>query len=160
MWKKLDYEIVHGVTDGITYSGTRQRRQTVLLRIGKRAISKQALQLGVILAVMQFLDGLLTYAGVSILGVNMEGNSFIRVLMHAYGSFPALFLAKIFAVVMAFFLTMHSHRRRWIRPIIVVLCLFYLALAVVPWTYIISKNQAKNWNSQELSEPKNQENFE
>jgi uncharacterized membrane protein len=138
LWKKLGFEVVQGITEGISYSGQRKRRHTILLKIGTYSISKKALELGLLLAVFQMLDGLLTYLGLTLLGVDMEGNAFLHKLMHAYGAFPVLFLTKIVALALVILLTSYAHRRKWIRPIIAILCLTYLALAVIPWTYIIA----------------------
>ena len=138
----VKFNIEEGETDQITYSGKRQRRKTVLLKVGQRSISKKALQLGLILALCQILDGLLTYIGLSLMGVRMEGNSILRTLMHSYGNAPVLFFSKFIAITMIVALTLESHRRRWIRWIIVLLIIIYLGLAVIPWTYLISSRLA------------------
>ncbi len=138
LWKKLGVEIVQGVTEGISYSGQRRRRHTILLKVGTFSMSKKALELGLLLALFQVLDGFLTFLGLHLLGINMEGNAFLHTLMQAYGAFPVLFLTKIVALALVILLTSYAHRRTWIRPIIAILCLIYLALAVVPWTYIIA----------------------
>ncbi len=138
---KLKIEVVKGTTEGISYSGKKQRRDTVLLRFGRHSISKRAFQLGLFLAVCQLLDGMLTYAGLSIFGIRMEGNAFLHMLMEAYGSFPVLFVTKLIALVLVGFLTIYSHRRHWFRPVIAVLCLIYLLLAVFPWVALISAHK-------------------
>lgn len=136
--KKFNFEVVEGVTEGISYTGKRQRRRTVLLKLGNHSISLKAFKLGLILGVFQILDGLLTYVGLNLMGVGMEGNAFLRSLVHAYGSFLALFVTKTVALALVITLTLFAHKRKWIRPIIFVLCLIYLTLAVMPWVYIIS----------------------
>lgn len=135
---KLNIEVQKGTTDSISYSGKRLRRNTMLLKVGSYSISKRAFQLGLLLIIAQFLDGLLTYIGLSIFGVRMEGNNFLKFLMKTYGSFPALFATKAISLCLAVFLTVFAHRRYWIRSLIVVLCVVYLVLAIWPWTYIIS----------------------
>ena len=72
----------------------------------------------------------------------MEGNSFLRDLMHYYGQAPVLVGAKLSAIFFIGILTLQSHSRRWIRPVIVLLILVYLGLAVIPWTYFISQRLA------------------
>ena len=141
VFKRFKIEIVEGVTEGISYRGETKRRQTVLLKIGKHSISKKAFQLGALLASFQLLDGFLTYLGVRIFGIAIEGNSFLQSLMHAYGTSPTLFASKILALGLVFMLTGYAHRRKWIRPIIAVLCLIYLTFAVAPWVYIISAQE-------------------
>ena len=141
--KKLKFEVVEGVTEGVSFSGARKRRRTVLLRVGQFSISKKAFQLGVILALFQVLDAFLTYMGVKLLGVHMEGNAFLHELMVAYGLAPTLFATKVLALLLVIILTAYAHTRYWIRPIIVVIAVAYLFLAVVPWTYIISQLHAR-----------------
>ena len=137
---RFKIEVVKGTTEGISYKGERQRRETVLLRVGRHSISKRAFQPGLFLAVCQLLDGILTWIGLSIFGVHMEGNTFLNMLMQAYGSFPVLFVSKLVALVLVAFLTLYAHRRHWFRPVIALLCFIYLALAVLPWVFLISSH--------------------
>ena len=137
----MKFEVIKGETDQITYSGKRVRRQTTLIKIGKYSLSRKVIFLGSALIFCQVLDGLLTYAGLTVLGVHMEGNLFLRALINAYGKAPVLFFTKLAAVGFVVLLTFQAHQRRWIRPIIALLILIYLGLAVGPWTYII-------WNTQ------------
>ena len=142
VFRKLDFEIVEGTTEGICYSGVRKRRRTVLIRFGKKSISKQAFQLGLILAVLQIFDATLTYIGLSLHGIEFEGNGFLASMMHTYGLFPTLFMTKLFALSLILLLTIFASRRRWIRPFIFMLCAAYITLAVVPWAFIISSTHA------------------
>lgn len=139
----MKFEVVEGETDHISYSGERIRRKTTLIRVGKYSFSRKAFLLGATLVLCQIWDGALTYLGLRLLGVGMEGNAFLRALMHAYGQAPVLFAAKISAIIMVVWLTFHAHSRKWIRPIIFLLIVIYLALAVAPWAYIISQERAR-----------------
>lgn len=141
-FNKLKFEILEGTTEGITYNGTRKRRRTVLVRMGNRSISKQALTLGLLLAVLQVADALLTYIGLTLHGIHLEGNGFLAEMMHAYGLFPALFITKFAALFLILALTLFSHRRKWIRPFIFMLCAVYITLAIVPWVFILSSGQS------------------
>lgn len=141
-WRRLGVKVEPGETEHISLRGKRERRPTVLIRVGGWSLSKRAFLLGLLLAVCQLLDGLLTYIGLTLLGVHMEGNVFLRSLMHAYGTAPTLFISKLAAVVCVGILMFQAHQRRWVRPIIALLILIYLALAVIPWTYIISSQHA------------------
>jgi uncharacterized membrane protein len=136
----VKFKVEEGETEQITYGGKRVRRKTVLLRVGQYSISQKALLLGLMLAICQVFDGFLTYIGLSIMGVQMEGNTFLRTLMEAYGKAPVLFASKLIAIFLIGILTFEANRRRWVRPFIVLLILIYLGLAVFPWTYIISKS--------------------
>ncbi len=143
VFKRLGVRVEPGDTEHISYSGKRVRKSTVLIRVGKRSLSRKAFILGASLILCQFFDGFLTYLGLQMLGVHMEGNTFLQELMHAYGTAPVLVVAKFLAVAFVVILTFYSHHRVWLRPIIGGLVVIYLALAVIPWTYIILKsNQA------------------
>lgn len=138
MARRLKIEIVEGTTEGISYRGERRRRKTVLLRVGELSISKRALEVGLFLAICQLLDGMLTYLGLSLFGIEMEGNRILAFMMKTWGSFPVLFVSKIMALILVGFLTVYSHKRRWFRPIIVALALLYIVLAVLPWIYVLA----------------------
>jgi uncharacterized membrane protein len=134
----MRFEVIEGETEHISLSGRRKRNRTVLIRVGRVTISKQALTLGIALIICQIFDGILTFLGLYLLGTDMEGNEFLRKLMAAYGTAPILFVIKTAAIALVVLLTFQAHKRRWIRPLIFVLVVVYLALAVFPWVYIIS----------------------
>jgi uncharacterized membrane protein len=138
--KKPNFEISEVVSTHILYSGKRVREPTVIIRVGSLSLSRKAFILGAALACCQLLDGILTYIGLALLGIHMEANSFLRELMHAYGRAPVLFAAKFIAVTFVVILTFYAHRRRWFRWIIGLMICVYLALAVVPWTLIITNS--------------------
>ena len=71
--------------------------------------------------------------GLSLLGVHMEGNGLLRQLIHQYGAAPALFAAKLLAVIVAVLFMFQAHRRRWVRPVIFTVVVIYLGLALIPW---------------------------
>lgn len=150
MLRRLGIEVKPGETEHVSFMGKRARKSTILVSVGSRSISKQALILGLALILCQLLDGVLTFIGLSLMGIEMEGNSYLRELMHAYGMAPTLFLAKSAAIILAVYLMLHAHARRWIRPAIFMLVLVYLTLAVVPWTYFISEE--KRLRAQERSQ--------
>jgi hypothetical protein len=151
MFRRLGVQIKPGETEQFTFRGERVRKRTILVALGSRVISKQALELGLILIVCQVLDGILTYAGLTLMGVQMEGNNLLRELMHLYGLAPTIFVAKSVAIALAIVLMVNAHSRRWIRPVIVVLVLIYIALAVIPWTYIIAEEKSMRAKEQLLS---------
>lgn len=153
LFSNFKIQEVKGETEHVSYRGKRERKPTVLIRVGKWSMSKKALTLGLLLAVCQIWDGTLTYVGLHLLGVQMEGNAFLRSLMIAYGKAPVLVGAKIFALTLVGILTFSAHRRRWIRPVIAMLVSVYLCLAVIPWVYIISATTAKRSTEHTEAEP-------
>ena len=135
--KRLGIQISEVISTHILYSGKHVRDRTVVIKVGSLSLSRKAFLIGAALVGCQLLDGLLTYLGLSLLGVHMEANAFLRELMYAYGKAPVLFAAKLAAMVMAVALTYYAHRRRWFRIVIAMLVSIYLMLAVFPWTVII-----------------------
>ena len=143
LFRLFDIEVVQGTVDDVPLRGERRRRKTVLLRIGRHSISRRALEWGLLLAVFQVLDACLTYIGVRLIGIRMEANGFIVELMQAYGVAPALFILKTLTLLLVFALTAYAHTRRWIRVLMMILCLVYICAAVVPWVFIISDFHAR-----------------
>lgn len=127
----------------VSFSGKRVRKPTVLLRVGRRALSKRALSLGLFLAVCQILDGILTYIGLGMAGIEMEGNRLLGSMMYFYGVAPAIFMVKCAALILVGALTFYAHNRPWVRTLIAVAIAIYLVFAVIPWTYIISEGHAR-----------------
>lgn len=142
--RNFKFEVVKGSTEHITFNGKKIRRPTVLIRVGSLSLSKKALILGATLALCQVLDGVLTYIGLSLYGVHMEGNAFLHALMQAYGAEPVLVIAKCSALAIAVVLTFYAHRRRWVRPLLGLVVAIYFVLAVLPWTYLIARATAAN----------------
>ena len=81
---------------------------------------------------MQMLDGVLTYVGVSIYGVHMEGNPLIAWLMAHIGQGPGLAAAKVAAGFFGIALHLSA-----VHKAVAMLAVFYLAVAVVPWVAVL-----------------------
>ena len=80
----------------------------------------------------QACDGVLTYVGVSLYGLHMEGNPILGWMMAAMGQGPALAAAKGVAGVFGIALHLGSVHR-----VVAALAAFYVAVAVVPWIAIL-----------------------
>jgi uncharacterized membrane protein len=80
----------------------------------------------------QASDGVLTYVGVSVYGLHMEGNPIIGWLMAAIGQGPALATAKLTAGFFGIALHLTS-----VHKAVALLAVFYLAAAVIPWVAIL-----------------------
>ena len=93
--------------------------------------------LAVWLVMIQALDGLLTSLGVSIFGVESEGNPLIRSMMYAFGSNTAIGLSKLVAVAFVLTLASLARKRGWIGGVLGALTCFYLIVAIIPWTVIL-----------------------
>ena len=80
----------------------------------------------------QACDGVLTYVGVSVYGVSIEGNPIVAWLMETMGHGLALATAK--GVAGGFGIALHLVA---VHRVVAALALFYVAVAVVPWIAIL-----------------------
>jgi hypothetical protein len=81
---------------------------------------------------VQYLDGVYTYLGFSIWGVNIEANPLIRSAVGAVGPGTGLALAKLVAI--GFGMMLHLRR---VHRIVVLLTAVYVILSIVPWTALL-----------------------
>lgn len=93
----------------------------------------QATVVFAIFTLAQFADGLLTYWGVSALGIHVEGNGLLAAAMHAIGPAPALVVAKLVACVCGYVL----YRTASHRPLAIMAGL-YIGVAITPWVLVLS----------------------
>jgi hypothetical protein len=80
---------------------------------------------------MQGLDGIFTYLGVSTWGLGIEANPLISSAVSFAGLGAGLTGAKLIAVVCGILL----HLRR-VHNIVALLTVIYFAIAILPWTAI------------------------
>lgn len=80
----------------------------------------------------QILDGILTYTGVTVLGVAAEGNPILAALMASYGELIALAGAKLVAAACGVALYVLAVDR-----LLAVLTLVYIGAAIVPWFIVL-----------------------
>ena len=101
-----------------------QARAERLVRFGNWAI--------VLFLVMQGLDGVFTYVGLTVYGPSIEANPLLGWLMHAFGPGPALAGAKLTAAGLGIILHLVAVHRA-----VALLTLLYACAAIVPWTHIL-----------------------
>lgn len=94
---------------------------------GVTSLQQARLVMGIFLAT-QFLDGVLTYWGVSRFGVQLEFNSWLATLMTAIGPGTALLAAKGLACVCGFVLFATTSFR-----VLAIATGWCLGFAVIPW---------------------------
>ena len=82
--------------------------------------------------VAQACDGVLTYIGVSLYGIGMEGNPLLAWLMETMGEGAALATAK--GVAGAFGIALHLSA---VHRVLAALSAFYVAVAILPWLAIL-----------------------
>ena len=94
---------------------------------------RQATIVFVIFLLAQALDGILTYIGVSRLGIEIEANILLATWMHVIGAPATLLGAKLMACGCGYIL----YRTAWHRPLAITagLC---VGVAVVPWIGIVA----------------------
>jgi hypothetical protein len=81
---------------------------------------------------VQCLDGVFTYVGVSIFGFGIEANPIIVSLMTHLGLGPGVLSAKMLAVCLGIWLHL-----RQIHTAVALLTGFYVAAAIAPWMLIL-----------------------
>src|SRR5688572_20516216 len=101
-----------------------QARAARLTRFGNWAI--------VLLLVMQGLDGVFTYVGLSVYGPSIEANPLLGWLMHVFGTGPALAGAKLTAAGLGIILHLVAVHRA-----VALLTVLYACAAILPWTHIL-----------------------
>jgi Domain of unknown function (DUF5658) len=101
------------------------------------SIPTDVITLGLILAALQVLDGILTGIGVYHYGPGMEGNALLRGLMTCVGYIPALMLVKGGAIALIAMLCRQATKTSWLKPAFYGVIALYVVGAVIPWTYIL-----------------------
>ena len=85
--------------------------------------------------IVQGLDGMFTYLGVSMWGPSIEGNPLISSIVAAAGPAAGLAGAKLMAI--AFGMVLHLRR---VHNIVAFLTAVYVAFAILPWTALFLAN--------------------
>jgi len=101
--------------------------------VARPRLSAASLILGAFV-LMQALDGLLSYLGVSAHGLWLEGNPIVSWYAHQFGPGAAFIGAKLFAIGCGGVLYL-AGRHAWLA----VLAVLHLVAAVAPWTYILTQ---------------------
>jgi hypothetical protein len=104
------------------------------------SVTKEIIVLGLVLAVLQVIDGVFTGIGVSHFGTEIEGNILIRSLMEQIGFVEALIVVKGFALVVIVAICSLAGKVKWLGFAMRGIAVIYIAAAVIPWSYIIAKH--------------------
>ena len=84
-----------------------------------------------VFALTQIFDGIFTYYGVKIFGMEIEGNPLMVLIMASLGVGTGLIMAKLTAVLVGIGLYKYGYCN-----IILVGTLLYLIVAILPWAYL------------------------
>lgn len=122
-------------------SGFQQFAQTAsssYRRIQVKAPTRDIILLGSFLALLQVLDGVMTWIGIYHFGTSAEGNFLLKWLMEAVGYTSALILVKSLAISVVALLCFLSDTVTWLRSALIAVILVYLGAAIIPWSIIIA----------------------
>jgi len=86
----------------------------------------------VLFLLAQAADGVMTYVGVTTMGLHIEANPLLATLMAMVGQGPGVMLAKVLAGMLGISLHLVGVHR-----IIAVLTIVYMIGAVVPWASLL-----------------------
>lgn len=101
------------------------------------SIPTDVIVIGLILATLQILDGVLTAIGMYQYGQGMEGNVLLRSLMAVIGYIPALVIVKSCSIGLIALLCTQATKMTWLKPALYGVIALYTFGAVIPWTYIL-----------------------
>ena len=110
----------------------------VAIRSHKNTTASEVAALGLILATLQIVDGILTALGMAHYGTSMEGNLLLRQLMHLVGFIPALVMVKTVAIGVVTGLCLHAYSVSWLKPAFKLVIGLYVTFAVLPWSVILA----------------------
>lgn len=79
----------------------------------------------------QLADGILTYIGVSTLGMEAEGNPLLVLIMSLVGVGFGLVVAKFAGLILGIILYRYGFHK-----LVVGLTIFYVVVAIIPWMHI------------------------
>ncbi len=113
-------------------------RRPLLIQSHTRTFASEILVLGITLAVLQILDGLLTGIGMAQFGVHMEGNALLRTLMNHVGYIPALVIVKTVALGVIAGLCTCAPKIRWLKHAFQGIIALYVVAAILPWSVILT----------------------
>lgn len=100
-------------------------------------ITKEIVTLGLLLALLQLIDGMLTILGIGRFGIEAEGNPILRNSMFILGPVATLAFSKCVACGFIACLCWWSSKVCWISAALKGLICVYSLAAVVPWIYIL-----------------------
>lgn len=100
--------------------------------LGRSRASRYGNGVVLVFLVVQALDGVLTYVGVSV-GSAAEGNPLVAACMAAFGAGPGLAGAKLLAGSLGIGLHLFGTHR-----LIALLTAIYVAMSILPWTLLLA----------------------
>lgn len=106
-------------------------------RSTRKFSSIQAIGIGSFLVLLQAIDAVLTSIGIGRYGVSVEANPLLRHFMLEFGHIQTLAVLKATAILVIIILTVVSFRLHWVQKALGAVSFIYLALAIVPWAYIL-----------------------
>lgn len=99
--------------------------------------TQDAITMGIVLCLLQALDGVFTSIGVSRFGTEIEGNPFLKELMLNLGYVEAITIFKILSISAIILLVKLSFTFSWVGRTMEAICYIYIMAAILPWTYFL-----------------------
>ncbi len=113
-----------------------------VLPLRSSLFSQETINLGILLAIAQTLDAILTMTGVAHFGTNIEANTFLQSLMHHFDPYLVLASIKMGAIAIVITLVYISHHVWWICKAMGFVSGLYLGSAILPWLYVFFRHLA------------------
>lgn len=105
--------------------------------IVEASTARKAMLVGLLLIILQALDGVLTSLGVSRYGIAAEGNPILRWLMLHFGHVQILSVVKVIAILFVITLSYYARKLPWVHNAMGAISCIYVFTAILPWTYIL-----------------------
>lgn len=99
--------------------------------------TQEMILVGLIMSLLQVVDGVLTMIGVRHFGSVIEGNPLVRAMIEMLGAIPALCLTKLFAIIVIVALCSLHRTVPWIGRALKGVMVVYLVAAIIPWSFLI-----------------------
>lgn len=103
----------------------------------KPTATRSIIALGILIS-FQILDGVFTYVGTLIHGLEIEGNPLVYKLIEHAGAFLGISIAKLFAIAAILFLWNLRSKVTWVPKSIELISVYYLVFAIIPWTLLLA----------------------
>lgn len=91
----------------------------------------------VLLILLQVADGVLTHRGVSLLGIEAEGNLLIKKSIEFFGLVPGIIIPKIVATSVLLFLWKSGEFKHIALKVLLIFTSLLYLIAAVGWVYIL-----------------------
>lgn len=98
----------------------------------------KAIKLGILLIIIQMLDGILTINGIIHFGIDYEANLLLHTfLINSVSPAKTIMTAKLLACFLIGFLSYVAYHSKIVTNCLIVIAFIYTSFAIVPWSYML-----------------------